>query len=267
MILKYIFHGNNIIERTENSEFTLLLNKNNSYQLALNSTGMTIYNLLQKYDSTEEVVDIMHEAFSDVPYEDINDDVLEIFDSLAVYGIVEFTDDNIADIHSETRCEFSGDKTYRKCYEFIKNNGYGNMNMFQYALTDDFQNYSPVSLRLRVMKNIEYQVFVLKGDCVIAFMSFSNSPEGVSKVVSIKDLIFKLKLSEQELLGAFTLMIDKAVSMCNKYNEISKVRLSILSDENCRLKEIISELGFHEEAYLQNEMKSGDIQFITKVIQ
>lgn len=265
--MKFIFKGDDIIERKEDEEYTLLLNKNNNYQLALNSTGKEIFNLVKCKNDSEEIIQQMCQIYPSAPSNQIEKDVLEILDSFNVYGVIEYIDQELKKIENgSVICEFSGDKNYRACSEFIKSNVYGEYNLFQYVITDDFQTYSPVSLRLRVMRNMEYQVFVKKDNVIIAFMSFSNSPEGISRVVAIKDLVFGVDISDQDKIEALNMMISKVVSMYNKHISVSKIRVATLKNENESLKNLISKIGFKEEAYLKNEMMEGDVQFISKMI-
>lgn len=260
--MKYTYNKDKVVDRMENENATLVLVKDAQYRLALNETGKLIYDMLDEFSTVESLALKVQNLYPDMKKESVFNDVIEIMRCFETYGIIEIADESNNEESSmdSMHLEFTGDLSYKITSNFIMGD---NLEIIKMNTSSEY--YSPVGLRLRVMRNIEYQIIARVNDKIIMYMAVTNKPEGISKVIAIKDLIVDKQVNKEERKVLIEQGFEKAYKLYADRSTISKFRVTT----NGCPKELLLELapfGFAEECCLENETTYGDVSFISKIL-
>ncbi|MCL2249573.1 MAG: hypothetical protein FWC13_09915 [Oscillospiraceae bacterium] len=247
--------------QSESTGVSLLMTEGN-HRLILNNTGVEILDYLPHYTNTN---DVLKRMIKDYPLVDENvlkfdmDEILRIFE---IYSVIEIKDTHIECNDNLEEYVIAGDTSYKKISEFIIRSI--RSNAIKYYQETDELFYSPFNMRLRIMDNREYGVYVAVNNDIKAYLSVVCPPIGTSAVLIIGSLFFKEGLSQEEMLVFLPNMINRIARVINTYRKIFKIRIALIDE---RYPEIILDMfrriNFEHECTLKSETLLGDAQFYT----
>ncbi len=260
--MKYKIKNTETIIRDEKNGQYLLMGKNSKFNLALNETGKMIYTSLHSFSESEEIVELLSEKYKGECVDKIRNDVENILTVFEIYGIIELDEETKFVPKGKFDFYFNGDVYYKKVSKFVREQiGTGKLNI----CNRDEAYYSPLSMRIRVMQNAEYQVFAVADGEIAAYFAVSCNPIGVSKVLTINEMIFKEQILKNDIGECFEGFVNKTVSVFGKKLSLSKMRLSVYKNNlNDELWAFIESMKFKKAAELIDETIYGNVIFFER---
>lgn len=258
--MKYVCKERKIIDRNEGNGKYLLICEGAKYNLCLNETGHDLYNALQNYSSSDELVSHMKEIYKSAKVSDIESDVYELLKLFEVYDIIELEKENTS--VEGIQYIFNGDLHYRNVRDFILDELKTDGGIRLCNEKGKATYYSAVQMRMRVMQSQEYQIFVQKNKDILAYVSMIGQPLGFSKTLVLKEFIFSNKLTEEEVINYFMGIISKIKDSFKTKASISRLRV-MFYDSNItnELVNILGKIGFKLTVRLKDETIAGDLHF------
>lgn len=251
--------------RVEKKGGNIILLKKPHYQLVVNQSAYDIFNVLEKYDDTEQIIEEIKNKYPKTESSDITNDVIEIMKNYELFGIIEIIDD----LKRENSILYSttGDTNYKFVSKFI-NDMIVDSSATKYYLVGNKDYYSPVSMRLRTMQNKEFGVYCQKDDIILAYVCMSYDNISISHVIQIKSLIFAPKMSIDEVEMYLSGMIDHCLKCIDNIASVSKFRISLCDcNENQPFISLMENCGFEKECVLKDETIKGDLIYLTKFVK
>lgn len=262
--MRYTYLNKPVVIREEKEGNYLLILDNAKYSLAVNETGKELYDMLQNFNDTDEIINNMSNEYPEVDKRILEKDIYEILKCFEVYGIIDI-DEGKLDEYDGIKYMFTGDVNYKKVSKFIIEE----LNKDGWKLANpNKEYYSPIGIRLRVMQNKEQQVFAENSGKIVAYGSFFSQPVSISRVLSIQDLIFKDGLTKEEVMSYLSGMINRVLRMYSNVAKISKVRVNLYDASfDSNFIELIENMGFKETARLKEESIYGDLYIYDYIIE
>lgn len=255
--MKYIYKNKNIIVREENNGKYLLIGEGAKYDLVINETGKEIYDVLNKYQDMDDIIEYMNGLYPSVDVRVLKKDIFEILKGFEIYDIIDIEDEQTN--ASDVEFVFNGDIYYKNVHEFIVReldcDGI-------HLCSSDKEYYTILSMRTRVMQNREFEIFARGQEGICAYAAVTCSPVFISKVLVINELILKSGLKDEEILFYINGLINRAYRLYVNQTMISKVRISMYdSNINARLVKILEQMGFKRSVCLEDETTLGNLYF------
>lgn len=254
-----------IIEKQES--VVLAINKA-AYQLVINPTAREVYEVLDKYETVEALLDYMCSVYKKVDRRVMENDLIEILRLFEIYGLIQLVKEGSESTASDDLCKYivSGDLSYNKISQFVADSMECS-NAIRFGQAEK-EYYSPVFLRYRVMQNLEFGVFAEKNDEMLGYITTSANPGNCSKTLVINDVILDGKLTEDEMIKHLGSMINRVFRIVAATRPVSKIRLITYGEKaSDKLISIIERIGFEKECTLKDETMIGDMYFYTYFIK
>lgn len=250
--------------RVENKGGNIILLKDPHYQLVVNQSAFDIFNLLEKYNNTEQIIDDIEHKYLDMESSVIKDDVLDIMKNFELFGILELIDD--IKVENNVIYNITGDTNYKFVSQFI-NRMIEDSSSTKYYLMGKEDYYSPVQMRMRTMQSNEFGVYCQKNDKIHAYISMSFDDVSVSKVIQIKSIFFDSDTSNLDFKELFLGMIEYSIKNINEIIKISKIRLTFCDCEEHRpFIKLLENCGMVKECVLKDETIKGDLIYLTMFV-
>ena len=255
--MNYTFHPERIsfVKKDPDGKVLLCLNRLQN-RVVLNKTSHEIIELLPNFGDTEALQSEIQKRYPSVDTSRIQKDLLEVMNLFDIYGIVEM---NKVPCES-AECYIVGDDSDTS----VNSVGLSVLreNNFYYCREAREEYFDPPLMRYRVMRNIEYGVYVQDGSEITSYMTFCVVRPDVSAALNIGSFFFSKKLDEKTIVENFVRMINKIVGIIAVHRCLTKVRFMIpkkLATE--KIVRILSAVGFTCEYNFANESTLGDVTY------
>ena len=265
--MNYKFNEKNIVVREEGNGEYLLICDGAKVNLCLNESGYDVYNLLNKNNTTEGIVEDMKKIYSNADVNILKKDIEEIMRLFEIYSMVEIEEEKQIKNEKNTY-NFNGDLNYKKVSSFILDQLSNDKSIRVCNEKGKKIYYSPLIMRTRVMQNQEFQLFVEGEEGIVAYTAMTSQPMNISNTITFKDIVFSRDLNEDQIIFYLNGLIKKAVLFFNKKRSFKKIRINANStDKADRLVDILKKVGFVETACLKDETILGDLYFYDYTIK
>lgn len=257
--------SDNRFERLEKNDASLIVVKPFNHQIVLNKTGKQIFDMLNKYENSDEILNELKVIYPDVDDRLLNKDMTEMLNVFEVYNLIEFEDSSSSTIRNDenTRYRVTGDNNYKSVSDFILK-ALNDEKALKYVQSEHKEYYSPMSVRLRMVGNFEYGVFTEKNNKIQSYMTISATPAVFSSVISVSSLILDGNLTKEEVKSDINGMLNRLLHIISITKPFKKIRFNFHSNSNYDVfKEVIEDLGFSLECTLKDESEKGDLIMYT----
>lgn len=253
------------IKKIQKGENTVVLVDGGAYQLVLNPTAIEVFDVLDKFNTTEELLGQMCKVYDGIDERVLAKDLNEIMRVFEIYGLVTLVKEEKED-DGLNKYIITGDVNYQLVSDFILNTLESEEAVKFGQKSPEY--YMPVFLRYRVMQNLEFGVYAETGNKIVGYMSTSANPANSSKTLVINDIFMDERLSDEEIVRHLSGMINRIFRIVASTRAVSKIRIATYGDmATQRMIDILLRIGFSVEAVLKDETLLGDMIFYTYFVR
>lgn len=263
MKYEFVLENNCFLREEAPNVFTLMLRKT-GFQLQLNKVGKYIYELVRKYNETDNILNDMYNYFPHIDKRLIQSDFNDLFDLMVLYNIVKIDYPQSNPIYTETPAiRFAGDGDYTKVCLFLKEKS--KLHKVSTRVYQNTENINPVSLRYTSFRNINYYCCAFDDNEEVIGLIVMEPPTPNLTVAVIDGLIFAKTLKDDELIKLSGKMFKVIL---RRFVTLTKFRVNILSNseqiKNRKFIDLINKLGFYKEAELKKESNDNTLFIYSK---
>lgn len=253
------------VKKIQKGENTVILVNGGDYQLVLNPTALEVFDIMDKFSTTEQLLEQLCQIYGGVDKRVLEKDLNEILRIFEIYGLITIEKEE-KENDGVSKYIISGDVNYQLISDFV-------LKTLECDEAVKFgqkspEYYMPVFLRYRVMQNLEFGVYAESGSKVVGYMSTSANPANSSKTLVINDIFMDESLSDDEIVRHLSGMINRVFRIVASTRAVSKIRLATYGEmATQRMIDILLRIGFEVEGVLKDETLLGDMTFYTYFVK
>lgn len=263
--MKYKFKvaNNYFIKNDSEKVFTILLNSS-GLQFHVNQVGKCIFELLQQYDNTDDLLNALYKLFPKINTAIIKSDFDDIFDLMILYGVISVNEEKEKLVYTDAPIvKFAGDGGYKQLLDFFNaQDKHNKMSIYCYK---NMKNINPVSLRYSTFHNYEYFCSAYDENNQILLSVAMQPPQDSLSVVVLNGIVFSKELNNEEIINIFNKVLNL---ISQRIEKVTKFRFNLLGNsqafQNNEFIKIIQNLGFKKEASLEKESGYETMHMFTK---